>query len=149
MVDIKKLQQQCLLNQLQSSDLPLASRPLLVPVSYPLCHQLKAKIEDIKRELVSLGIQIEETKDEKLVLRSVPVQVPYLDIRLFWDALAALEHYSVDVLLDLLAASQAFDAKLLSAEERMQLDKLILSGQVPEFLCAPLTEDRCRMILHV
>lgn len=151
-VDIVALQQQWLLIQLNSVKFPLDSRPLLVPISYSIPPQLKNREDKVQQCFAQLGIQIEWSKEDRLLIRSVPIKVPYLDFRLFLESVAKFESFQVDQLVKVISQSQSFDPKLLSTEERIELNQLLLTVRNQEVrqqgLCKALSVDDCRMLLH-
>lgn len=153
-VDVSALQQKWLLEQLQQAAIPLESRPLLVPVSYAISSKLQERIEDLQRGLEQLGICCEwSIKEDKLLIRSIPIQVPYLDLRLFLERLAELDSIKVDSLLELMSRIQSCDSKLLSIEERAALNHFFLriQNQKSELqgIFKALSVEDCRMLLHV
>lgn len=152
-VDVLALQQRWVYNVLEQSDLPLPSRPLLVPVHYSLSLTEHYKIEELKQVLGLLGIDAEISTTGALLIRSVPVQVPHLDIHAFLNRLVDLAVLQAEQLLSLLSQSQLLDLKYLSADERKVLNQLLLD-LLPETgknqgLLAALTPEHCRMLLHV
>ena len=153
LIDVIALQQYGLLAQLNQNSYPLESRPLLVPISFSMPSQLKDKINELQEYCVQLGIQIELLQEDRLLIRSVPVKVPYLDIRLFLDLVAELEFFQLEILLEVIGRAQTFDPKQLSSEERMELNQLLLNVQnqdlKPQGIFKALTVEDFRMLLHV
>jgi DNA mismatch repair protein MutL len=94
-VDLIQLQKHSLLDSLQKASLPLAHRPLLVPVFFecPLAP-VEARVL-AKKELRELGIVVEETKESQLVIRSLPIIFPNLDMKSFLMAFFNLEAPSI------------------------------------------------------
>ncbi|WP_298624124.1 DNA mismatch repair endonuclease MutL [uncultured Legionella sp.] len=152
-VDVVALQQQWILVQLNQLTFPLASRPLLVPVSYTLPHKLMFTMDTLKCELEQLGLQIETVKDDRVLIRSVPIKLPYLDLPTFFNFLAELEHVSFEVLVDTFRRSQAFDPNYLSIDERIAMNEFLLNSLSLEGnfsgVCKALTVDDCRKLMHV
>ncbi|CEG55837.1 DNA mismatch repair protein MutL [Legionella fallonii LLAP-10] len=153
-VDVLVLQQKWLLEQLQQASTPLESRPLLVPVRYSLSLKLKERIEELQHYIEQLGIRSEwSIKEDKLLIRSIPIYVPYLDLRLFLEAVADLQCIQISSLLELMSQMQRFDPKLLAIEERMALNQFLLKvqNQKSQFhgVFKALSADDCRMLLHV
>ena len=153
LVDAVTLQQKWLLSQLRAANFPFESRPLLVPISYSIPLKLKNRLEELLQHCRELGVLIECTKEERLLIRSVPIKVPYLDTRLFLDAIAELDSFEVDQLIAVISQSQSFDPKQLSAEERIELNQWLLRVQSMEIrqegLFKALSIEDCRMLLHV
>jgi DNA mismatch repair protein MutL len=153
-VDALTLQQQWIYSQLAQSDLPLASRPLLVPVNYSLSLSAHCKIEVLKKALEQLGINAEfSATGGSMLIRSVPVQVPHLDIHAFLNHLVDSPVLQAEQLLLLLSKSQLLNLNYLSADERKVLNQVLLD-LLPETeshqgLLVALTPEHCRMLLHV
>lgn len=152
-VDSIALQQEWLFHQLQHVNTPLASRLLLVPVSYPVPPQLKARMHDLQLGCEPLGIRMECTKDEELLIRSVPIAIPYLDLRLFLEKAAELTSFNFDNLLATISQTQRLDPQLMSKDERWELNQFLLNMHNKTTqkspLCRALSVDDCRKLLHV
>ena len=129
--------------------LPLASRPLLVPIRYPVSEVLKK----CGAELTQLGIHLEYVGDSEVLVRSIPVQLPHLDLRLFFDTVAQLDVITIETLRELLNQTQVFDPQLLSLEEKLELHQLFIKFQGYEQkktgVFHALTVEHCRNIVHV
>lgn len=153
LVDVFALQQYGLQQHLSQLDLPLESRPLLVPVSYTIPPKLIHQTVVLQQGLAPLGIQIEFQTEGKALIKSVPIKIPYLDIRLLLDTVAELQVLTVDKLLEVISKAQVFDPRFLSAEERMELNQLLFLSQTQEIkqhtFYKKLTVDDCRMLLNV
>lgn len=150
LVDLIALQKKWLLNQLNSDNLPLESRPLLVPVSYGVSAKLKERIHELQSSVEQVGVRMEWSKEDKLLIRTVPIKVPYLDIRLFAESVAELESFQLDQVRQVMSQCQRFDPQFLSVEERMELNLFLLSDQHKgEGIYKALSVDDCRMLLHV
>lgn len=144
LVDVQSLQQQEFRYRLSTMEFPLKYRPLLVPVGYSISQEQWRQVE---KELLHLGIQTEYA-DNKMTIRSVPIQIPYLDLSLFLDSLIQPHPLPREELLDLLCRCQTFDPKLLNSEERLQLqDFLFNTMHVEQPLHKALSADHCRMLL--
>lgn len=141
-VDVTVLYYKYLLSQLQSTLLPLVNRPLLVPITY----SMKNKEYPLPKLLSTLGIEVEEGAHE-LLIRSLPILFPYLDVRLFLDSIEKTHDEDVHALFDRLCQSQVFDVRLLSTDERMELNQFLLIAKDKEPFCKALTEENCRMFL--
>lgn len=148
-VDISSVYQQWSWQRVTQTDLPLSSRPLLVPIQYALPEALQKFCGQIIDALAQLGLQVELLKENKLLIRSMPVQLPYLDIPLFFNKLTKHTVFTVDKLLQLVCSSQNINAKYLTAEERSELSHYIIDKQKEELFCKPITEEDCRVLLHV
>lgn len=152
-VDALGLQSQRIQRQLEQQVLPLASRPLLVPVNYSMPEQLTFAPDELKTCLGQLGLNVECTKTDQLMVRSIPVIVPYLDLHLFLESVFRLADLQMNQLIELLSQAQLIEPRLLSSEDRSVLNQLLLEFLNDEMkfrgLLKALTIDDCRMLLHV
>lgn len=152
LVDVLGLQQLWLADQLDQIKFPLISRPLLVPIGYPVPLSLKTRMSELGGCLEQLGIHI-EFKEDRVLFRSVPIIVPYLDLSLFLDSVAALKTLNIEQLIQVICQSQYLDATLLSPEERMELNHWLSDAQNRDIslqgISKVLSVDNCRMLLHV
>lgn len=147
LIDAIGLQQQELLQQLQAKPLPLDARPLLVPIPYPIA-KISLSVDEVQKALAQLGIETELVK-EQFNLRSLPVKVPYLDLRLFLNTVLALEHIDIEHWLVIMSQSQVFDPKLLSTAEQVNLSHYLLSAPKTEPISyKPVSLEDCRMLLN-
>lgn len=152
-VDVVALQQQWVQMQLNQMTFPLESRPLLVPVTFLLPQKLILKMGSLKYDLGQLGLLIETVNDDRVLIRSVPIKLPYLDLTVFFDSLAELENSQFEKLVAILSRSQVFDPNYISVEERIEINELLLHSLNQELkqqnVCKALTIDDCRKLLHV
>ena len=153
LVDLIALQKKWLLSQLSSDNLPLESRPLLVPVTYAVSPKLKERMNELQLGVAQVGIRMEWSKEDKLLIRTVPIKAPYLDLRLFVESVIALESFQLEQMIQVISQCQRFEPKLLSVEERMELNHFLLAeqnkGARSEGIYKILSVDDCRMLLHV
>mgnify|MGYP000461567513 CR=1 FL=1 len=153
LVDVLALQKRLVQEQLTQQARPLANRPLLVPIRYIISESLREQLTELSYNLSQLGIQLELTGEYELLIRSIPLSIPYLDLRLFLDILSESDTVHPDKLLDLVAQAQVFDPRLLSLEEKMELNQLLIKshGQKNKTpgLFKALTAEDCRNLLHV
>ena len=151
LVDVLCLYQAWLQEQLVSQNYPLISRPLLVAIRYPLAKQLKG-INELQSTLVKLGINISVHEDD-ILLASIPVCLPYLDLKFFCENLTKLPHFSFGKLQHLLVRAQLVDSSQFSIEERMNLAQYlrgIEKDKITGFAAyKPFTIEDCRMLLDV
>ncbi|HBD7072248.1 TPA: DNA mismatch repair endonuclease MutL [Legionella pneumophila] len=151
LVDIVTLFQEWIEKQLMQKALPLESRPLLISIRYPLPNQWIHKLEQLKHELARVGIKIEYSNADDLLIRSIPLNAPYLDVRRFFNILCELDFFDTEQLIALISRSQMFDPKQLTVEERIEMNQLLLELSLQEEKCntfKALTIDDCRMLLH-
>lgn len=151
-VDAIALQQVKLIHDLEQVSFPLDNRPLLVPIRYAIPLKLKNKAVELRQCLGQVGIKV-ECIDEVLLIRSVPIQIPYLDIRLFLDSISEFQIIDAKTLIESMCQSQVFDPALLSAEEQMELMQFVINADYQEIqqqpFCKALTLNDCRMLLNV
>jgi DNA mismatch repair protein MutL len=153
LVDVLALQKSLAQEQLAKASLPLASRPLLVPIRYSLPALWQKKVNELCSHLNQLGIQLEIAGEGEVLIRTIPLSIPYLDLRLFLDAVTRLDKLGLDHLMTLMSQSQVFDPRLLSTEEKMELNQLFIKSHGQERkkpgLFKALTVDDCRNLLNV
>lgn len=128
LIDVVGIQRKRLLSILTEEALPLASRPLLVPVSYPIdflrnstaASIKQSNLEDLnsyKQVLSQVGIEMDLASEDRIIVRSLPTAIPHLDIKQFLAAVLQNASPSTINLPELLASCQFFDAKLARREE--------------------------------
>lgn len=151
LVDLVQVYQAWLKQYVLREPLALEPRPLLVSVRTPLTKNLKLGLYELQHCLLALGVVIEEHTEE-LMIRTVPIALPYLDLKLFFARLDRLQHYDLVHVAQELLLSQVIDAQLLSPEEQAALGLYVLELQNNETgssLFKPLTLADCRMLLDV
>ncbi|WP_027270890.1 DNA mismatch repair endonuclease MutL [Legionella sainthelensi] len=152
-VNLSALQQFKVRQQLAGFSFPLASRPLLVPIRCSFPYKIVSNLPDLIQSLDQLGIHVEHLGDQDVLIRSIPLCMPYLDLRLFIEALTGLEVINSSKLTDLMIQSQVFDPRLLSSEEKMELNELLLKVHAEKNkeagLFRALTVEDCRNLLDV
>jgi DNA mismatch repair protein MutL len=150
-VNVHELQKFWLLEQLKQSTIPLASRPLLVPLSVTVPNGLNKEI--LGSALEQLGIKTFFKEKVCLQVLSLPLMVPYLELGLLLELMA---EEGVDLLaqgLEFCVRAQKFDSGLLSQDEQMALGQMLVNENT-DFTNPPLpykllTLEDCRMLLHV
>lgn len=142
LVDVRGLYKHYLLRQLTSMALPLAQRPLLVPLHFKVTQPLQWQAL-----LAPIGMQV-KVQDDDLVLLSLPVALPHLDVRLFLDFIEQTKANETTTLFHALSESQRFDIELLSRDERLVLNQYLLSCEHHGLFSKALTEEHCRMFLN-
>ncbi len=149
-VDVIALYQRWLESQMKGFELPFNNRPLLVPISFSISQEIQGILVKLQDNLSQLGLKI-EIREGTVHFLSVPVNIPYLDLRQFFESITQSHDLGLNNLIELLSQSQLFDSRSLSTEERNELSQLIMS--YPAFKKQPffkeLTDDDCRMLLHV
>lgn len=153
LVNLIALQQFKIQQQLSELSFPLASRPLLVPIRYSLPPQNTVNFPNFIQCLCQLGIHIEPFSDQEVLIRSIPLCMPYLDLRLFLETVIAQEVLHSSKLVELMIQAQVVDPRLLSHEEKMELNELLLNVHAEKNketgLFRALTVDDCRNLLDV
>lgn len=148
-VDVVSLHQYRLQEQMHQLVLPLASRPLLVAMRYSFPEKLRGSSLD--QCLKQLGMSLEWLGENEAVIRSIPLCMPHLDLRLFLDSVAACDVVNQNTLLELMNRAQIFDPRLLNLEEKMELNELLLrlykEGNKSLGLFKGLTIEDCRNLL--
>ncbi len=151
-VDIVALHQYRLLEQMPQLVFPLASRPLLVPIRYAFPQKIQSSIQEFTQHLKQVGVNLEWLRDNEVLVRSIPLCMPYLDLRLFLDSVADCDVVHQNKLLELMSRSQIFDPRLLGFEEKMALNELLLRIYKEENkrpgLVKILTIDDCKNLLQ-
>lgn len=121
LADLAALHRLYLLKNLTAEALPLASRPLLVPVRYAIESSHLAEFSVYKKNLELVGITIDLAGEAIFFIRSIPLQAPHLDINAFLTAIFKKNALSADSLLALLSLHQSFDAQTLGLTEKEAL----------------------------
>jgi DNA mismatch repair protein MutL len=110
-------------------------------------------VTELCYNLSQLGIHLDLAGEHEVLIRTLPRSTPYLDLRVFLDAVAALEVVHQDKLLELMSQAQIFDPRLLSFEEKMELHQLLIKSHGQKStqpgLFKALTVDDCRNLLDV
>lgn len=151
-VDLVALYQYWIREQLGQASLPLASRPLLVPIRYSLPPKLQDNASKLQHWLMLLGINLEWVGEHEAFIHSIPLCLPYLNLRLFLNSIADCEVVQQHQLLELLNQSQTFDLHHLNIEEKVELNELLLRLYKEKNrhtgLLKELTNEECRKLLH-
>lgn len=150
LVDVVTLQQEWILEHLQQTPLPLASRPLLVPVHINLPVE-QVFVDNSSQALLQIGIKVEYLESKQLVIRSLPILIPNLDIKAFFVAFFASKDVSIMTLFELLVHNQTTGGVLPGDDIREELHvflQLMMSdnAMVPRYV-KPLSEKNCQDIL--
>jgi DNA mismatch repair protein MutL len=151
LVDVKALYKEGLLQQLAKKTIPFDARPLLVPVRLALNHA-ETFIADFQEGLTSLGVEIQAIGDNELIVRSIPVDLPQLDIERFITLFSQHPAKTLNEQLMLLVDAYDFDASILDSDGKQDLsvmlaDKLAQS-RMNNSWCRPLDANKCRDILN-
>ena len=156
LVDVVYLYQQWLKNQILGAGFPLEGRPLLVPMSCSIPDKFKNNEDQLSHYLSQLGIRVELTKDHCILIRSIPINSPYLDVRLLLEHIAQLDSFTENDLVGAVGQSQSFDAEFLGEDERVALSKFLIQQQTKPMeqtaaglVSKQLTIEDCRVLLDV
>ncbi|MCW8444927.1 DNA mismatch repair endonuclease MutL [Fluoribacter gormanii] len=149
-VDIVTLYQCRMKEQIPDLRFPLTSRPLLVPIRYSFPQKHQSRTIELVKNLKALGINLDWSGDNEVLIRSIPLCMPYLDLRLFLDSIAEGD-VQQQQLLELMNQSQTFDPRLLSLEEKMDLNELLLKiykeDSKRQGLLKALTNEECKKLV--
>ena len=120
LLNIQTLQQERLNVLLKQATLPLASRPLLVPVSSSFDKANHALIESMLPILAQVGMQCDFMSESRLMVRTIPQLLPSLDIQAFLLILNK-ERLSLNECISTLVACQTLDARQLCHDEKTEI----------------------------
>lgn len=129
MVDIKAMQHHRLWSELHEATLPLANRPLLVPVSLVVDKQACAALASRFALLQQLGIEVGWISDTTIAIRTLPVSLAEVNLQQF---IAAVAQCRADItsILKLLIEHQTIDAyQLDEAAQATYIDYFITEWQ--------------------
>lgn len=147
-VDVRALYKNWLKEQLSQFQLPLASRPLLIPVSYTLELPLSMQ-HQLRENIKQLGFELEFKDQYTVMICSIPISIPYLDLSLFFKILNDEKNIHLEGLLALICDAQIFDPRLLDNDLRKELNEYILNlTSKPNLFCKMLLEEDLRKLMH-
>lgn len=128
---------------------PFNARPLLVPVQYAIDNRTYCVLEALQFDIAQLGIQFSFLSSTHLLVRTIPVDVPLLNIPLFFSRISAYSSSQV-TLLDCLIKSQTIDIHTISFEEQtMLVEYFKVNFDTVRDCYRRLDEDNCRSLFHV
>ena len=147
LVDVVCLQRQWLLERLKKASLPLASRPLLVPIHMQTSlispDALLLDIQSLQR----VGIDVAWVSDTKLAIHSLPILTPNLDIKLFLTSCFTGVTLSTTHLFELLVNHETVGAETINVEQ--QAEYCAYLEAVPCAFARQLSLKICQDILNV
>lgn len=121
LINVINIQRHWLLSLLNKQTLPLTSRPLLVPISYSI-NQLSLEVVNLyKQALSQIGIELDVVGEQAMLVRSLPISVPHLAIKQFFDRLFKNPLPSATQLMGLLSECQTFDPQHITEDEKNAL----------------------------
>jgi DNA mismatch repair protein MutL len=150
LIDIVALQRHWLLSILAGQALPLASRPLLVPVSYAIQQSKLEQINEYRQALSQIGIAFDFASEQTLLIRSLPLVIPNLDLKQFLSKVFESSPPSMNELFELLTTCQSFDAQSAREEEIDALSDYLrtLGSDKLTIWCKHLSKETCRGLLN-
>lgn len=151
LIDLDLLYRHWLLSILLKMPLPLAKRPLLVPVHFNTNDFPLANLTMHQPSLEQVGIGFAKVSGDKIIVRSIPIAVSYLNIATFLTALfKETKAFTIEDLLSLLANCQVFEAKNISVEEKINLKAYLemMHNNIAKlnFCCKHLSKNFCASI---
>ena len=148
LIDMQRLQAHRLRHLLMDEPFPLASRPLLVPVTCHIEASDHACLEAFIPLLAEVGVQMEFISEGVIRVRTIPLLFPLLDFHALCPALMTTSATRAAV-LERLIEGHLWDARQFSADD---IDDCVaylqLNPSVQAALCLPLDDKRCRSLLH-
>lgn len=151
LIDVHALYQLWLQEQQNNQDDFWAKRPLLVAVHYPAPKRIVTQFSLVQSLLHSLGLEIKLAQDE-LLISSIPVMLPYLNLAWFINQLAEYDVLDASTIKEKLFASQQMVMSLLDKELLVELNAFLVQekeSKIQAGIVKPLTEAWCRKVWNV
>ncbi|MFA5960006.1 MAG: DNA mismatch repair endonuclease MutL [Tatlockia sp.] len=144
LVDALALQKRWLLTTLKKEPLPLQSRPLFVPLQYPVSLE---KANAFKALLSQIGIETDLAGQNTVLIRSLPSLIPHLQITPLLASIFEASPCSLETLLEKLPLFQSFDLYSAKTEE---IEVLIhsLQDNTPNTGCKLLSLKLCEDLVY-
>ena len=150
LVDIHDIHQQYLTDLLSSKSLPFLRRPLLVPMTVMITPSAYDVLERYQPLVHEIGIEFDFTSEHTLMIRSLPLDLPQVDITQFFAAIQPL-WLEKPALLKCLVACQVFDAYNVLPEEWERLLHYVLkdleASDDIKASCRRLDVEQCHQIM--
>lgn len=146
-VDVEHLYQSWLEDKLKKAEYPLASRPLLVPINVPFLMDKEFDFNGLEKLANAFGI-ILEVFDSELRIRTIPIMLPYLDLKKLFQNLKNLKSLSMEQFCTPVINAQVLNISALCFEERMELSQYMKHNAINGVSCKPITKELCRMLLN-
>ena len=126
LMHLEQVQKHYYFEQVMQQKGGLASRPLLVPVSYAFSSAAYFLLESVLPMLSEVGIECSFASDSCLLIRSIPQLFPALDLHAFLhalihDVMETQQSVCQQTLVETLIANQSFDARQLHQDEKQEL----------------------------
>ncbi|MBA2709890.1 MAG: DNA mismatch repair endonuclease MutL [Tatlockia sp.] len=144
LMDVLATQRHWLLSILAKEKLPLASRPLLVPLSYSI--NVDTETFTLYQQALSLlGIESGLASEHSILIRSLPQLVPHLNLKQFLTNFFSSSEFEINKLLEILVASQSFKVQQLQPEEMAILINFVqtLTSDKLKNIAKHLTIETC------
>lgn len=120
LVDMAKVHDHYVTKMLHALPQPLPHRALLVPVRIDIATAAESLLEQQRPELLNLGIQFDFISTHQILIRTIPLNLPLLDLERFFIAIQTAHPYQNDIMQQIIAC-QTFDAYNMSSIERETL----------------------------
>lgn len=132
LVNINLVQKAWLKTVLENQPFPLPSRPLLVPVSYDFKNQTQIDLNHLKQSLENFGIEINQMGESTLIIRSLPLALPHLNLKELLHAIFKRYPLTHEELTVLLITNQDFNARNTTDEEKMRLNDYMRTLEIKD-----------------
>lgn len=147
LVDADKFQLGWMQYTLQKASLPLAQRPMLVPIYIDIPSEYKGVSENMKLALHQIGIDVSYLENSKLAIRSLPVMTPNLDIKSFFASFFNHTDLSATSLLELLAKHQTAANMFVNDDMCAWLQSMLSDTTITCEYVKHLSETNCQDFL--
>ncbi|KTD25540.1 DNA mismatch repair endonuclease MutL [Legionella maceachernii] len=149
-VNVIELQRAWLFSVLSRESLPLPSRPLLVPVSYPVNALSLERIDSYREALSQIGMELDLAGEQTVLIRSLPTAIPHLDLKQFLLSILSSAPPTITRLIELLTMCQSFSAQNAREEEIETLIGYLetLGNDKLDMWCKHLSMETCRGLLN-
>ncbi len=150
LVDLVGLQRNWLLSILTAQSLPLARRPLLVPVSHTIKSLSLESIHLYREALSQIGMELDLLGENSVLVRTIPTAIPHLDLQQFLTTVFNSSLPSIGKLFELLTLCQSFNSQHAQEEEIETLIGYLqtLASDKLKICCKHLSIETCRGLLN-
>lgn len=157
LVDLDKLKQDYLLHALQNASYPLARRSLLVAVELDPANKSREfgvgesrkfgvnEFQEVGALFDNFGLHIESVNNQ-LLLKTLPILIPHLEIRPFFEACFKHPCLSAEVVCQYLARYQSVE--LDSEEYELFLSRRLREAKAPLSGVKHLSAKACQELLY-
>lgn len=146
LLHVKRFYMAYLREQLKQTSLPLIGRPLFVPVSISIETHLPA-LESRFSLLAQIGITLSWLGERTLLVRSVPVMTPYLNLKAFILSILSGSISSTLQLIEAMLKHQTVDAEVISELEKQAWIAYLTEGSqtLHTTYLKPLSKTHCEV----